>query len=51
MFSQSKILSVKDLQATSIDSCLSWMRNNAYTGEDLDNFHTIGLQTLKRSLR
>ena len=51
MFSQSKILSVKDLQATSIDSCLSWMRNNAYTGEDLDNFHTIGLQTLKRSLK
>ena len=48
-FSQSKISS-SDLKAVSIDSSLSWMRTNAYTGEDLDNFHAIGLQTLKRSL-
>jgi two-component sensor histidine kinase len=27
------------------------MRANAYTGKDLDNFHAIGLQTLKRSLK
>jgi len=26
------------------------MRQNTYTGKDLDNFHAIGLQTLKRSL-
>lgn len=48
-FSQSKNLTPKDLQTATIDSCLSWMRNNAYTGKDLDNFHAIGLQTLKRS--
>lgn len=48
-FSQSKNLTPKDLQTATIDSCLSWMQNNAYTGKDLDNFHAIGLQTLKRS--
>ncbi|OZV70020.1 tetratricopeptide repeat-containing sensor histidine kinase [Winogradskyella aurantia] len=48
--SQSNILSPKELQNVSIDSSLSWMRQNAYTGTDLDNFHAIGLQTLKRSL-
>lgn len=48
-FAQSKILTPKDLQTATIDSCLSWMRNNAYTGKDLDNFHAVGLQTLKRS--
>ncbi|PQV50346.1 two-component sensor histidine kinase [Jejuia pallidilutea] len=49
-FSQSPILTPKDFQTVAIDSCLSWMRNNAYTGKDLDNYHAIGLQTLKRSL-
>lgn len=48
-FSQSEIPKPEDLKTVSIDSCLSWMRNNAYTGKDLDNFHAIGLQTLKRS--
>ncbi|MEO1030628.1 MAG: histidine kinase dimerization/phosphoacceptor domain -containing protein [Bacteroidota bacterium] len=48
-FSQSEIPSPEDLKTISIDSCLSWMRHNAYTGKDLDNFHAIGLQTLKRS--
>lgn len=48
-FSQSKILSSEDLKTVSIDSCLSWMRQNAYTGKNLDNYHTISLQTLKRS--
>ncbi|WP_179008459.1 tetratricopeptide repeat-containing sensor histidine kinase [Winogradskyella forsetii] len=49
VFSQSKNLSSEDLKTVSIDSCLSWMRQNAYTGKDLDNFHSIGLETLKRS--
>jgi len=49
-FSQSPTLTPKDLQTATIDSCLSWMRNNAYTDNDLDNFHAIGLQTLQRSL-
>lgn len=49
-FSQSPTLTPKDLQTATIDSCLSWMRNNAYTGKDLDNFHNVGLQTLQRSL-
>ena len=48
-FSQSKISTSDDLKTVSIDSCLSWMLQNAYTGKDLDNFHAIGLQTLKRS--
>ena len=48
-FSQSKHFNLDDSQSVSIDSCLSWMRNNAYTGKDLDNFHAIGLQTLIRS--
>lgn len=49
-FSQSKPLNTKDLKTTSIDSCLSWMHENVYTGKNLDDFHVIGLQTLKRSL-
>ncbi|WP_299124003.1 histidine kinase dimerization/phosphoacceptor domain -containing protein [uncultured Winogradskyella sp.] len=49
IFSQTKVPSPEDLKTVSIDSSLSWMRNNAYTGKDLDNFHAIGLQTLKRS--
>ena len=49
-FSQSNNLSPEGLKTASIDSCLSWMRHNAYTGKDLDNFHDIGLQTLNRSL-
>lgn len=49
-FSQSKIVNAENLKTVSIDSCLSWMRSNTYNGEDLDNFHAIGLQTLKRSL-
>jgi two-component sensor histidine kinase len=49
-FSQSKTVNAENLKTVTIDSCLSWMRSNVYTGKDLDNFHTIGLQTLKRSL-
>ena len=49
-FSQSKKFNSEHSKTISIDSCLSWMRQNAYTGKDLDNFHVIGLQTLKRSL-
>ena len=49
--SQSKILNPEELKGASIDSCLSWMQNNTYTGKDLDNFHAIGLHTLKRSLK
>ena len=48
--SQSKILNSKDFKNVPIDSCLSWMRNNSYTGADLDLYHAVGLQTLKRSL-
>ncbi|WP_179348251.1 tetratricopeptide repeat-containing sensor histidine kinase [Winogradskyella pacifica] len=49
-FSQSHISTPEDLKSVSIDSCLSWMEHNAYTGKNLDNFHAIGLQTLKRSI-
>ena len=49
-FAQSENLNPIDLKTAPIDSCLSWMRTHAYTGEDLDSFHSIGLQTLKRSL-
>ncbi|MFK7834214.1 MAG: histidine kinase dimerization/phosphoacceptor domain -containing protein [Winogradskyella sp.] len=48
-FSQSTPLNSDNFKTVSIDSCLSWLRENTYTGKDLDNFHAIGLQTLKRS--
>ncbi|WP_178989232.1 tetratricopeptide repeat-containing sensor histidine kinase [Winogradskyella schleiferi] len=48
-FSQSNISSSEDFKTVSIDSCLSWMRQNTFIGKDLDIFHSIGLQTLKRS--
>ena len=48
-FSQS--LNANDLREQPIDSSLSWMRTNATTGKNLDEFHTIGLKTLKRSLK
>ncbi len=50
-FSQSEILSEKDLNNQPVDSILSWMRANSTTGENLDEFHRIGLKTLKRSLK
>ena len=49
--SQSQILNPEDFKVIMIDSCLSWMRINTYTGQDLDNFHAIAIQTLKRSLK
>ncbi|WP_216746138.1 sensor histidine kinase [Paucihalobacter ruber] len=48
--SQSEDLKTKDLNKQAIDSCLSWLRANAYTGEDFEAYHSVGLQTLKRSL-
>lgn len=50
-FSQSEILSEKDLNNQPVDSILSWMRANSTTAENLDEFHAIGLKTLKRSLK
>lgn len=49
--SQTENLNLESAKLQSIDSCLSWMRKNAYTGKGLDNFHSIALQTLKRSLQ
>ncbi|MGC1205665.1 MAG: histidine kinase dimerization/phosphoacceptor domain -containing protein, partial [Flavobacteriaceae bacterium] len=51
VFSQKHDLNTEDFKIVSIDSSLSWMRENTYTGRNLDAFHTIGLQTLKRSLK
>lgn len=48
--SQSEDLKTKDLNKQAIDSCLSWLRANAYTGKDFEAYHSVGLQTLKRSL-
>ncbi len=48
--SQSEDLKTKDLNKQAIDSCLSWLRANAYTGEDFEAYHSVGLQNLKRSL-
>lgn len=48
--SQSEDLKTKDLNKQAIDSCLSWLRANTYTGEDFEAYHSVGLQTLKRSL-
>lgn len=48
--SQSDEINIEDLKKQSVDSCLSWMRNNVYTGADLVDFHELALYTLKRSL-
>ena len=50
-FSQSEILSEKDINKQPIDSSLSWMRANETNEKNLDEFHAIGLKTLKRSLK
>lgn len=50
-FSQSKTTDTSHLKTASIDSCLSWMQTNTYTAKDLDTYHTVALQTLKRSLK
>lgn len=50
-FSQSEILSEKDLNTLPIDSIVSWMRANTNSEENLNEFHRIGLKTLKRSLK
>lgn len=50
-FSQTKNLNLESAKLQPIDSCLSWMRKNTYTGKDLDNFHSIALQTLNRTLK
>ncbi len=49
-FTQNHAINVDDLNSQSIDSCFTWMRENAFTGENLDEFHIVGLQTLQRSL-
>ncbi len=48
--SQSEDLKTKDFNKQTIDSCLSWLSSNAYTGKDFEAYHSMGLQTLKRSL-
>jgi two-component sensor histidine kinase len=50
LFSQNTAINIDDLKRQPIDSCLSWMQANAFTGEYLDDFHDVGLHTLKRSL-
>ena len=50
-FSQSKILNVNNLQNQPIDSSLSWMRAHETSGEHLEEFHPIALNTLKRSIK
>ncbi|SDR67495.1 sensor histidine kinase [Christiangramia echinicola] len=50
-FSQSKNLSKKEINTQPIDSSLAWMRANITTAENLEEFHAIGLKTLKRSLK
>ncbi len=50
-FSQSGNVSAQDLKDQPIDSSLSWMRANVTTEENLEKFHEIGLNTLKRSLK
>lgn len=51
VFSQKNDLNAENFKTVSIDSSLSWMHENTYTGKNLDMFHAIGLQTLKRSLK
>lgn len=48
--SQSDAIKTENLNKQPIDSCLSWLRSNAYTGKDFEDYHSVGLQTLKRSL-
>ncbi|TBN06392.1 tetratricopeptide repeat protein [Hyunsoonleella flava] len=50
-FSQNTTLNLENAKTVPIDSCMSWMRTHAYTGKDLDHFHSIALQTLQRSLK
>ena len=50
IYGQENKLNVENFKTVSIDSSLSWMQKNAYTGNHLDEFHKVGLQTLQRSL-
>ncbi|QYA25578.1 tetratricopeptide repeat protein [Gramella sp. MT6] len=50
-FSQSGDLSEQNLNEQPIDSVLSWMNANSTAGENLEEFHAIGLETLRRGLR
>ena len=49
-FSQSKTLNVNNLKNQPVDSILSWMQSNETSEKTLDQFHSIGLNTLRRSL-
>ena len=51
VFSQDEATNIEYFNSQPIDSSLAWMRSNTYTGTDLEAFHSIGLQTLKRSLK
>ena len=50
-FSQSNTLNVNNLKDQPIDSSLSWMRAHENSGEHLEEFHPLALNTLKRSLK
>ena len=50
-FSQSDLLSEKAIKDQPIDSSLAWMQANITSRENLEDFHAIGLKTLKRSLK
>ena len=50
-FSQSNTLNVNNLKDQPIDSSLSWMRAHETSGEHLEEFHPLALNTLKRSLK
>ncbi|OEY71851.1 sensor histidine kinase [Salegentibacter salarius] len=50
-FSQSKTLNANDLKDQPIDSSLRWMRSHETSGEHLEEFHPIALNTLMRSLK
>ncbi|PTX42173.1 two-component sensor histidine kinase [Christiangramia gaetbulicola] len=50
-FSQSETLSEKGLNDQPIDSVLSWMNANSTSEENLQEFHAIGIETLKRGLK
>ncbi|WP_282018065.1 sensor histidine kinase [Salegentibacter mishustinae] len=50
-FSQSNTLNLNNLKDQPIDSSLSWMRAHETSGEHLEEFHLLALNTLKRSLK
>lgn len=50
-FSQSDTLKTNQFNNKTIDSCLTWMLAHANSGKYLEEYHAIGLKTLKRSLK